>query len=65
MLEIINLDGGEVILGICEIYFIFKEEEEDDNLLGRSFFEKDRDLRCFCIIELYYEIIRKFNVMNE
>lgn len=64
-LETTNSDGGEVTPGTCETYPIPKEEEEDDNLLGRSLFEKDRDSRRSCIIELHHEITRKSNVMNE
>ena len=64
-LETANSDGGEVTPGTCETYPIPKEEEEDDNLLGRSLFEKDRDSRRSCIIELHHEITTKSNVMNE
>lgn len=52
MFEVLNLVGEEEMLEVCEIYFMFREEE-DDILFGRRFFENDRDLRCFLIIELY------------
>lgn len=63
MFEVLNLVGEEEMLEVCEIYFMFREEE-DDNLFGRKFFEKDRELRCFLIIELYYEMIRKLNLVS-
>lgn len=45
--------------------FPIPREEEDDKLLGRSLFEKDRDSRRSFIVELQQEITRKSNLMNE
>jgi len=63
-LEATNLAGEEVTPMTRETYPM-PREEEDDNLLGRSLFEKDRDSRRSLVIELHHEISRKSNVMNE
>ena len=39
--------------------------EEDDSLLGKSLFEKDRDSRRSLIIELHHEMARTSNLINE
>ena len=64
-LEATNLAGEEVTTEACETYPITMEEEEHDNLLGRSLFEKDRHTRRSWVTDLYHEITRKSNVMNE
>ena len=39
--------------------------EKDDNLMGKSLFEKDRDSRRSLIIELHHEMTRTSNLINE
>ena len=56
--------GGEEMPETRETYPM-PREEEDDKLLGRSLFEKDRDSRRSLIIELHHEVTRKSNLMNE
>ena len=63
-LEVQNLLGEEEMPETRETYPL-PREEEDDNLLGRSLFEKDRDSRRSLIIDLHHEVTRKSNLMNE
>ena len=63
-LQATNLAQEEVTPENRETYSM-PREEEDDNLLGRSLFEKDRDSRRSLVTELHHEITRKSNVMNE
>ena len=63
-LEALNLAGEEETSETRETYPM-PREEEDDNLLGRSLFEKDRDSRRSLIIELHHEMNRTSNLINE
>ena len=59
-----NLAGEEGTPETHETYPTFREEE-DDNLLGRRLFEKDRDSRHSLITELYHEMTRKSNLISQ
>jgi len=64
LFETQDLSGEEVTPETRETYPM-PREKEDDNLLGRSLFEKDRDSRRSLIIELHHKITKKSNLLNE
>ena len=58
-----NLAGEEETLETRETYPTLREE--DDNLLGRRLFEKDRDSRHSLITDLYHEMTNKPNLISQ
>lgn len=59
-----NLAGEEETSEARETYPTLREEE-DDNLLGRKLFEKDRESRRSLITELHQDVTRKSNLLSQ